>query len=240
MGVKLSAAFITFIALFIVIAGCIFGGASDNGPTATPVQPIKPSATPTITPTVTVVPEPSQIHLAGTGQQITNKFHLDSGLSEFAMRYTGTSNFIVWLRDGNGQRMELLAKTSSGFAGSEAASIAAEGDYALDVSAIGDWSIDITQPRPVTAQGTPVSLSDKGNHATQFFRLEPGTAKFHIVHNGSANFIVWLDDVNGNHIDAITNMMGSYDGTKSESIAQGGVYLLDVDADGNWKIDITQ
>ena len=55
-----------------------------------------------------IIREPAPIELAGTGQQASNKFILESGLSVFTMAHAGSSNFIVTLMDSEGQIIELL------------------------------------------------------------------------------------------------------------------------------------
>lgn len=87
------------------------------------------------------------IDLSGYGQQATDKFTLQSGLSIFKMKHSGTHNFSIWLMDTSGKKIELLVNEIGAFDGSKAVSIPYAGDYLLDVSASSNWSVNITQPR---------------------------------------------------------------------------------------------
>ena len=194
-----------------------------------------------VEPIVTLAPvyEPPMINLIGSGQEASQQFHLEQGLSIFSMKHQGSAGFVIWLLDSSGKKVDLLADASGEFDGSKAEGIITAGDYTLDISADGAWTVDITQPRPQIAQPAPFSVTGVGQHATPFFTLKPGVATFRITHNGSSDFAVWLDDVNGKHVDLLANTVGTFNGTRAEDIDQGGIYLLDIDADGDWKIDIS-
>ena len=47
-------------------------------------------------------------------------------------------------------------------------------------------------------------------------------------------------DQNGNTVDTVANLIGSYDGSRAVAIASDGDYSLSVQATGAWSIDITQ
>jgi hypothetical protein len=229
--------------VFIILCGCASDGSSTDKPTAAPtVAPTAlASAAPTAAPVSTPapVPEPSPISLVGSGQQSSQTFHLEKGLSIFSMQHQGSANFTIWLMNATGGKVDLLVNVAGEFNGSKAEGIVSAGDYRLDITADGQWVVDITQPRPMTAQPVPLSMTGVGQQATSFFALKQGPAIFKMTHNGSSNFAVWLDDVNGKHVDLLANKIGMFDGSRSEDIDQGGIYLLDVDADGDWKIDIS-
>jgi hypothetical protein len=70
------------------------------------------------------------------------------------------------------------------------------------------------------------------------FHLDKGLARFVMTHDGDRNFIVWLLDDEGDMVDLVGNEIGDFDGSKAVSIRKGGIYLLDINADGNWKISI--
>jgi len=184
--------------------------------------------------------EPATISISGVGQQASQMFTLTEGLSIFTMKHSGSSNFIVWLLDHNGNKVELLANVIGDFNGAKAVGISTSGDYILDITAHGPWTVDITQPRPQTAQSVPVSLIGKGQQVSQFFTLTPGLARFKLVHDGERNFIVWLLDLKGNKLELLANEIGKFDRSKATGINDGGIYCIDINADGDWKIDISQ
>ncbi len=87
---------------------------------------------------------------------------------------------------------------------------------------------------------TKITLSGNGDTATDGFKLKSGFAVFEGVHNGAANFIVELQDENGNPVELMVNTIGSYKGKTLAMIPAGGTYYLNVDAAGNWSFDIYQ
>lgn len=86
---------------------------------------------------------------------------------------------------------------------------------------------------------SPISLSGNGKEATDFFNLERGLVKFTLTHDGDSNFIVWLMDSKGNREDLLVNEIGGFEGSKAIGISSSGVYLLDIAADGNWRIEMS-
>lgn len=89
-------------------------------------------------------------------------------------------------------------------------------------------------------QPQPISLSGTGRQATQKFRLEPGFCVFDVSHDGNSNLIIKLLDHNGKEIDTVINQIGKFNGQRGINIPTGDVCLLDVQADGNWKANISQ
>jgi hypothetical protein len=231
------------VLLFVVSSGCTSDSSSNARPTAAPssAPTALASSTPTAAPvsTPSPVPEPSPISLVGSWQQSSQMFHLEQGLSIFSMQHQGSSNFTIWLVDRNGKKVDLLVDVVGEFSGSKALGITNASEYHLAITSDGQWAVDITQPRPLTAQPVPLSMTGTGKHATHFFALKQGSATFKMTHNGSSKFAVWLDDVNGKHIDLLANTAGTFDGSRAEDIDRDGIYLLDVDADGDWKIDVS-
>jgi len=68
--------------------------------------------------------------------------------------------------------------------------------------------------------------------------LDKGLIVVKMKHDGSSNFAIWLMDKNGREIDLLVNEIGLFDGSKAIGIPTSGIYLLDITADGNWRITI--
>jgi hypothetical protein len=86
-----------------------------------------------------------------------------------------------------------------------------------------------------------ISLSGEGQQASQMFTLTEGLSIFTMKHSGSSNFIVHLLDSKGNRVGvSLVNEIGTFDGSKAMGIENSGIYCLDIGADGDWKIDISQ
>ena len=212
--------------------------------TPEPTPEASPEPTPETTPEPTPEPAPTQlepvpVELSGNGPEATSTFKLEKGLSIFTMTYTGSHNFIVWLMDANtGQNVELLANEIGSFEGSRSVGVTSEGDYILNIETDGPWRATVEQPRQTATQSVPLTLSGDGQKVSEIFYLETGLRRIKMKHDGSSNFIVWLIDDQGTKIDLLANGIGSFEGSKAIGITNSGTYMLDVSADGNWKISI--
>jgi hypothetical protein len=233
-----------FVALFIVIliilltAGC--SGSKINAPTGLPTYPTLPSDTippiPTMSPQA---PEPPMINVSGSGDQVTDKFQLLEGLSIFTMKYNGPDTFIVWLMDDKGRRVDSLANTTGAYDGSQAAGINSTGNYFLNLRAFGPWSITIAQPRRMTGPSIPITLSGNGPDATGFILMDSSPTTFKMRYDGTGDFRVKLLDNNGRLYAELANETGANSGSRAIYHIPG-YYLLNVQANGNWQIQIGQ
>jgi len=197
--------------------------------------------------------EPKSINFSGKGKEISQKFSLANGLTIFAMNYSSSNN--SWERfeaeimnsDGtNKQTLAYIMEFQGGhFNGAKALEISTSGDYKLNIETTGSpydpWTVDITQPRPQTAQNVPVSFRGMGQQVSQFFTLRPGPASFKLNHDGEDSILVTLLDLKGNDVDDVAHEYGVLtNASKSIAIKDGGIYCLDIDTNGNWKIDVNQ
>lgn len=179
------------------------------------------------------------INLSGTGNTATQFFVLQKGISIFEANYTGDGYFGVWLKDSNGNDIDLIANNVGSCSDKKAVGISKSGSYLLNVEADSNWSITITQPRPTSGVQKPTTLTGKGNNVTQFLYIKKkGLARFSLSHDGSGYFGVWLLDSNGNNVDLLANGVGAFNGSKAVKIPKKGVYLINVEADGNWSISV--
>jgi len=96
---------------------------------------------------------------------------------------------------------------------------------------------EITPTIP-TSSVTPLPKTTP--EATSKFSLETGLSVFRMNHDGDRNFIVWLLNDEGDQIDILVNKIGEFDGSKAVGITKQGDYILDINADGSWTINIEQ
>jgi len=81
------------------------------------------------------------------------------------------------------------------------------------------------------------TFQDSGQVVTDVFAASRFTA-FVFEHDGSSNFIVELiDDESGDTVDVLVNEIGSVRGATGTALPDGE-YILDVDADGEWSIEL--
>lgn len=220
-------------------------GAAAPTQTTAPPQTTAPTQTATTVPTTvkptvsTPVPTPSPISLSGSGEEATDFFNLERGLVKITMKHDGDSNFIVWLLDSDGDRVDLLANEIGSFSGSHYLGIKSAGKYLLNIDADGKWTIKIEQPRYASASSVPMTLTGKGDKASDPVYLDKGLVRFKMTHDGDSNFIIWLFDSKGNSEDLLVNEIGEFDGSQALRIPSSGVYVLDITADGNWKVEMS-
>ncbi len=84
------------------------------------------------------------------------------------------------------------------------------------------------------------TFEGEGTQATESFQLEEGFLAVSYEHQGSENFAVTLVDTAGEDPEyLLANGIGSVSGRTAEGI-DGGEYVIDVQADGAWRIELTQ
>ena len=206
----------------------------------TPTPTLSPSPTPTTVATPSPTPTPVTQSFSGQGDQAISSIQLDGGLTIVTLTHTGSSNFIVWLRDSTGEDVDLLANEIGSYDGSMALGIEVAGNYALDITADGAWTVEIEQMKPTSAPGVPQTFTGTGPKASPLFWLDKTLTTFEMNHDGSSNFIVWLLNNNGHKVDLLVNKIGSYDGSTAIGLPAAGVHILDIEADGNWTISVQQ
>ena len=84
------------------------------------------------------------------------------------------------------------------------------------------------------------TISGHGKQLTHPILMKQGLATFRLNHNGSGNFAIWLYRPDGAIVDLLVNEIGPLDGSTSVGIKSPGPHLLDVDADGDWTIELAQ
>lgn len=92
-------------------------------------------------------------------------------------------------------------------------------------------------PTPTPRPETRLELSGAGSEV-RTIELEPGLALITMHHLGARNFIVTL---RGEADELLANEIGTYWGMVAANAGkQGGVYLLDIEADGPWSLEVIQ
>ncbi len=111
---------------------------------------------------------------------------------------------------------------------------------ALDVEADGPWEIVVEQPR--TNEGSDQRTFEGDTDAvSSLIELESGNVTVDMEHQGQENFAVELLDENGAQAgfdSLVANEIGTYSGSNSIEVPDDGTYILDVEADGPWSIEL--
>jgi len=186
-------------------------------------------------------PPPAPIRFSGRGDTVTDTFHLTEGLATFEFRHTGRSNFIAWLYDTGGNRVDLLVNVIGSYSGTAVVGVRAgalwgakPGLHLLEIKADGAWEVTIRQPRHTSGAGLPWEAQGTGDSVSSPFVLPAGTIEFTFQHTGRSNFIVWLYAADGRRLDLLVNVIGAYSGSKVVGVR--GVHVLAISADGQWSV----
>lgn len=168
-------------------------------------------------------------------------FQAGGGLTLLRFTHSGSSstNFIVAVSQ-DGQLVDQVVNSIGDFEGTKAVALPV-GDYVMEVRpGAGEWTAQIDQSVPEDAPSPPVEFSGSGQSATEFFSLEAGTTGFRLSHEGQGVFIPSLVRSDGTRVQSIVNESGDFSTRTSVEIKQAGIYLIDVLANGDWEIEVSQ
>ena len=101
----------------------------------------------------------------------------------------------------------------------------------------------LPEPTPTeipVEEPTILEFSGHGNEATAAFHLESGLLRCDYRCQGEMNFIVYLLDSNGEMVALLANEIGTAEGSSATNIREPGNYLMDISADGDWTMVLTQ
>jgi hypothetical protein len=183
----------------------------------------------------------------GNGTNLSGPVVLKKGLAVVTSSLTvakGTTGiFGVELVDGAGIKISgVVYDYGDNFNIVGPEEVPADGTYFFKVESKGDWTISVTQPRSTySAPPATQTFSGRGSAVTQLFSLKAGGARFQLTHtNGTKEFSVSLVDGNGSYAASLADKTGPASVSTIENIEENGVFLLWVDADGDWTITIQQ
>jgi hypothetical protein len=178
---------------------------------------------------------PDHLSFSGSGTQTTESFVLPTALTKFTMDYSGTSNFIVWLKEANtGDDYSLVANEIGATSFSAPVGVD-ENRYILEVQSSGPWTINLEFPK--ASSGIVTSFSGTGSSASPLFTIPSGAHTLSYSHNDSSAFIVYLWDGAGNLVDVPVIESGVTSGSVLIS-SDGGDYMMGIETYGNWAISI--
>lgn len=258
------------VGLFVlgaILAACV--PASDQASTATPGQSLaiiaptatlapvatevvatvepeqatpEPTAAPESTATLVPTPLPAAIIMTGSGANITADFQVDAPFIIVEYSHSGTGYFGVQLKNAESAEMVDMPANAIGTVTGSNLSAIPPGAYFYEVAADGAWTITTKlaghwarQP-----QETSYSFAGRASNASPIFPLSDGRANVALTHNGQGYFGVRLYDVaSGRLLDMLANAIGPVN--ESASIAaSAGDYIMQITADGDWTVQVSQ
>ncbi len=180
---------------------------------------------------------------SGIGNQTNIPVPLKAGLAVFeGVRAGEAGYYYIDLVDSTGNHLHTIASGPGPRDLSDAVNIPADGTYTLDVQAEQGWTVNVAQPRaayspPPATQTWHARLAQ----ATPLFSLKAGPAMFHIKGTGGkAEFQANLLNQDGLYVGTIINTTGEAEATTTIQIPADGVFIVQVQYDGDWAGEVTQ
>ncbi|WP_225336072.1 polysaccharide deacetylase family protein [Halomicrobium urmianum] len=181
--------------------------------------------------------EAGQSHtFEGTGSGESPTFELDDGVVVATVSHDGEAIAVdVTKPDGLGRSENLL--TTSGNESGESIMAVDDDTYRLEVDADGEWSIDLSQPavHADDLEDLPVEASGTGSAFVGPLWTERDV-RIVATHDGDGTFIVDGYGADGSR-EVIVHRSGEF--SNSRSYKAGGPAWINVEADGNWTLEIS-
>lgn len=183
--------------------------------------------------------------LSGTGNSPKVTINLKAGLAVLhSVRAANDGYFYIDLMNPKEEDLGTIGYGSGPRELSAPVNIPADGTYVLDVSAEGGWTINVSQPTATFASPPPSQrFANVGPQATPLFSLKAGTATVHIASANNQSkeaFRASLRDSIGNWVGDIINTEGPGDATAKIEVPEDGIYIIGVQVEGDWTLEITQ
>ncbi|WP_265109898.1 polysaccharide deacetylase family protein [Halosolutus halophilus] len=184
-----------------------------------------------------VVLEAGQSHAfegSGTGDSPT--FDLDEGVLVANVSHDGREITVDATKTGGFGIDENLLTTSGNPTGTSIMAVE-DATYRLEVDADGAWSIDLSQPSVHSDDLDDLPFEDAGTGSSFVGPLwTDGDVRVVATHDGDGTFIVDGYGEDGSR-EVLVNRTGAFD--NSRSYKAGGPVWLNVEADGDWTLDVT-
>lgn len=179
----------------------------------------------------------------GSGDSVITGIELGAGDYYAEFMHKGSRNFIAKLYYGEKSYEYMALANKVGVCTGQVylddvRSAGGISDGWLEVKADGDWIIKIKR----VSGTTTTNVSGTGQIVTGIFTATQNRTIFTLTHDGDRNFIVKVWEVGGKSYDyeVLTNEIGNYSGQVVETLTAGKNYFFEVNADGNWTIDLGQ
>lgn len=170
------------------------------------------------------------ITVSGSGNNVSNKFTLKAGFAIITQKNTGSSNFIVDMKNGDGTDFKSLANEIGTFTGTTYIDVPTDGEYLFNVQSDGNWSFSISQRVAETSVNNTLQASGSGQQVVFMGIPEDGSYKLTATNTGDSNFIV-----SNGESKTLINEIGNYSGSQVQSIDEG-TYAISVISNGNWTL----
>lgn len=182
--------------------------------------------------------------IAGNGEGHSEPFPLQAGLTivRISHRAEPPSRLLVRLYDGHLDAVTTLADLprNGQYAGIRACAPTRGGRYLIGARTSGVWTADVAQPSRDEIEASAARSAAGSGDGVAFIRLRAGEVHFTISHRqwGSSRFRVTLLNQECSFAEVLATAAGSFSGNATRRIPAQGVYLLIVEAAGEWSVRV--
>ena len=170
--------------------------------------------------------EPTLEPLAGEKDSTLPDTALPKGLWRARVTNKNGWAFLVWGRDGRGER-ELLVSGSGVYAGT--VPLLGQGPYGFEVESGGSWTI---QPEPLI-RTEDTAFQGHGDSVTDLF--VPAGSTYRLRHQGEGDFLVWLYTTAGETL--LLHGLGPCEAEAQLTVPADSLAFFVVRADGDWSLE---
>ncbi|MDQ2049774.1 polysaccharide deacetylase [Natronolimnohabitans sp. A-GB9] len=183
-----------------------------------------------------VIFEAGEAHaLEGTGETDTEPFDLAEGIVVGEFTHDGDAAFAASVVPTDGDRDDEALVTEADGDG-ESMLVVDAGTYRLEVDADGPWSVDLEQPAVHADDFEEPPLETSGTGSAFVGPLwTDDDLSLAVTHDGDGSFVVDGVGADGSW-EQLVNQRGGFDA--SRSYAAAGVCWIDIEADGDWSLEI--
>lgn len=200
----------------------------------------KPAESPTKAPSVESRNSFEPFTVSGTGSTVIKDVNIPAEFVVYNATHNGEHNFIARFYDCDDGRKSLVNEIGNYSCTQifDATDIDDSSSGMLEVDADGDWSITFSPVKAIVSNETSTSFSGHGADITGAFK-STGNMVCTVSHDGKHNFIVRAYELteNGDR-ESVANEIGEYSGQSVIRTKKDTLYFFNVDADGNWTIDV--
>ncbi|MGY1617215.1 hypothetical protein ACI797_10770 [Geodermatophilus sp. SYSU D00691] len=154
-----------------------------------------------------------------------------AGLPPEARTHSGSSNFVVFSVNDQGQDIDLLVNEIGSYSGVLPLNFfEGEEAAALRIEADGDWSVTSAPLTAAPRWDGVAPLTGQGAAVVWVAGAAEGLTPVTLTHQGESNFAIFTI---GDNQDLLVNEVGAYSG---QTLLPAGTLVPTIEADGPWSI----
>lgn len=180
--------------------------------------------------------QPETQTFSGSGATV-EEVVIEGGLTVVDAEHTGESNFQVRIYEGDDDEFGAGFVNAIGDYEGASADLLEGGTQTMDVEADGEWRLEVRQPRATEAEADELPQTMSGDTPDVVGPIAfDGRHTAYGEHDGESNFQARVYPEEGMFGEGVFNEIGEYEG--ETTFSHDGVGWVDVEADGNWSIEI--